>query len=296
MDGLTVEQMPERKLPTMVAAFAGWPDAAESATGAVQYLVKNLPAHKFAEIDPEEFYDFTVVRPETRIDEEGERVIRWPVNEFHHYSPEDESRGMLLFAGTEPSLRWRAFSTIVADFAEQCGVRFVVSLGGMMDAVPHTREPKVTGRASSPDLAQKVEWLGIRDSGYQGPTGIHTSFLDASVKRGMAHASIWGHSPHYVTTTPNPMVSYSLLSRLRSLVEFDAELDELRKAGEAYQAEVNQAIAKQSDVTSYVRRLEQRYDAANASTDEIPSSDDMVQELEDFLKSQQPPTDLGADS
>ena len=296
MDGLIVHQMPEQKLPTMVVAFAGWPDAAESATGAVQYVIENLPAQKFAEIDPEEFYDFTVVRPQTRTDEEGERTIRWPANDFYYYAPEDESRGMLLFVGTEPNLRWRAFSNIMVSVAEQCGVAFVVSLGALLDAVPHTRETRVTGRASSPELSQKVTWLGIGDSGYQGPTGIHTAFMDASVRKGMAHASIWGHTPHYVNRSPNPKVTYALLSRLRSLVDFDPELDELRKTAEAFEAEVSQAIAKKSDVTAYVRRLEQRYDEAHVPTDDIPSPDAMVQELEEFLKSQRPPFGPDADS
>ena len=296
MDGLIVSKMPEQKLPTMVVAFAGWPDAGESATGAVRYLVENLPAQKFAEIDPEEFYDFTVVRPQTRTSEEGDRIISWPANDFYHYAPEDESRGLLLFTGTEPNLRWRAFSDIMVSVAEQCGVQLVVSLGALLDAVPHTRETRVTGRASSPELSQKAEWLGIRDSNYEGPTGIHTSFMDASVKKGLAHASVWGHSPHYVTTSPNPKVSYTLLSRLRSLADFDLELEELRKTGEAFEAEVSQAIAKQADVTAYVRRLEQRYDAAHAPTDDIPSPDAMVQELEEFLKSQRPPSDPAADS
>ena len=291
MDGLIFHEEPEPRLPTMIVAFAGWPDAAESATRAVRHLVEKLPAKKFAEIDPEEFYDFTVVRPQTRQNEKGERELHWPANEFYYYAPEEESKGLALFVGTEPSLRWRAFSNIMLNVAERCRVEFVVSLGALLDEVPHTREPRVTGRASSPELAQKVEWLGIRGSGYQGPTGIHTAFMDACIKQGMSHASLWGHSPHYVTVSPNPKVTYSLLARLRSLVDIEVDLEELRGAGEAYSTKVSRAIAKQVDVMAYVRRLEQRYDEADAQSSDIPSPDAMVQELEDFLRSQQPPAD-----
>ena len=65
MDGLIIHETPQPKLPTMIVAFAGWPDAAESATRAARYLVRKLPAKKFAEIDPEDFYEFTTVRPQT---------------------------------------------------------------------------------------------------------------------------------------------------------------------------------------------------------------------------------------
>ena len=287
MDGLIVHDDPKVKTPTMIVAFAGWPDAAEAATRATRYLVRKLPAKKFAEIDPEEFYDFTVVRPQTRVNRKGERRIKWPTNDFYYFAPEQESRGMILYVGTEPNLRWRAFSNIITSVAEQHGVELVISLGALLDAVPHTREPKITGRASSPLLTSKVEWLGIRNSGYQGPTGIHTAFLDACDRKNLAQASIWGHCPHYVTTSPNPKVSHALLVRLRSLVDFDADLGELQLAGEAFESEVTKSISREQDVSAYVKKLEQRHDSATEDKGDIPSAGDMVEELEEFLRRSQ---------
>lgn len=286
MDGLTVHEEPENSFPTMIVAFAGWPDASESATTAVRFMVRKLSAKKFAEIDPEEFYDFTTTRPRVRLEENGDREITWPGNDFYYHSDEDASKGLILFIGTEPNLKWRTFSEIMLDVADRCGVRMVASLGALNDAVPHTRAPKVSGRASSPELTQKVEGLGVSNSKYEGPTGIHTAFMEASIEAGLEHASLWGHCPHYLTTSPNPKVSESLLNRLGSLIELDVELEELRAAGEAFDAEVTKAIKSQSDITKYVRALEQDYDAAHASSGEIPSPEAMVQELEDFLKSQ----------
>ncbi|MDP7225071.1 MAG: PAC2 family protein [SAR202 cluster bacterium] len=291
MEGLITHEAPDVKLPTMIVAFAGWPDAAEAATRALRYLVRKLPAKKFAEIDPEEFYDFTSVRPQTRINRRGERIIRWPRNDFYYFAPQHQENGLLLYVGTEPNLRWRAFSNIISTVATDHGVKLVVTLGALLDAVPHTREPRVTGRASSPELTEKVKWLGIQNSGYQGPTGIHTAFLDSCNETGLPHASIWGHCPHYVNTSPNPRVSCSMLTKLRSMVDFDVDLHELRLAGDAFETEVSKAIAKQPDVSSYVTRLEQRYDATHPVEEDIPSPDDMVRELEDFLKSQRKPPD-----
>ncbi len=164
MDGLIEHQTLDAKLPTMITAFAGWPDAAEAATRAVRYLVRKLPAKKFAEIDPEEFYDFTVTRPHTRLNRRGQRIIRWPRNDFYHFTDsDDESRNLLLFVGSEPNLRWRAYSNIITEIAVRSRVELVVSLGALLDAVPHTREPRVTGRASSTGLTDKVKWLGIQE-------------------------------------------------------------------------------------------------------------------------------------
>lgn len=288
MDGLIEHEVPQVKLPTMLVAFAGWPDAAEAATRAMRFLVRKLRAKRFAEIDPEEFYDFTHVRPQSRVNRRGERVTRWPQNDLFYYSPSDDSRALLLFVGTEPNLKWRTYSNILTTVAHRHEVELIVSLGALLDAVPHTREPRVTGRASSIELTQKAEWLGIKNSGYQGPTGIHTAFADACTEFGMAQASIWGHCPHYVNSSPDPKVSHALLTRLRSLIDIDVDLEELYIAGNAYQEEVDKAIAKQPDVISYVRRLERRYDEARTVTEEIPSPETMVQELENFLRSQSP--------
>ena len=296
MEGLIYHEVPDLKLPTMVVAFAGWPDAAEGATAAVRHLITKLSAKKFAEIDPEDFFNFTEVRPETRLTEEGERVVIWPVNDFYQVAPVDGRGGILLFVGTEPNLKWKRFSSILLAVAERCRVEFVISLGALMDAVPHTREPLVTGRASSEELAHKVQWLGVSDSGYQGPTGIHTAFMQACIGEGLSHASLWGHSPHYIrnVSTPDYKVSHSLLARLRNLVDFEVDLDELRANGETFQTKVTEALAGQSDITEYVRRLEEQYDAAREPTTEMPSSDVMVEELEQFLKSQRPSSDQQA--
>ena len=49
LDQLVINEYPDLRHPSLVAAFAGWPDAAEVATGAVVYLVRKLNARKSAE-------------------------------------------------------------------------------------------------------------------------------------------------------------------------------------------------------------------------------------------------------
>ena len=287
MDGLIVHETPNTKLSTMVVAFAGWPDAAEAATRAIRYMVRKLPSKKIAEIDPENYYDFTVNRPQTRINRRKDRIIKWPVNEFYSYVPKDNpENGILMYVGTEPNLKWRTFSDTVLEVAKLSGVELIISLGALLDAVPHTREVKITGRASNKELSKKARWLGIRNSGYQGPTGIHSAFAEACAKNHIPHANIWGHCPHYVQTSPNPVTSFALLERLKSLVDIDLDMSELELAGQAFREEISNAIAKQPDVSSYVSRLEHQYDEAKNSQNEMPTGTDMVEEIENFLKSQ----------
>ena len=89
MEDLLIHKDPQDTFPTMIVAFAGWPDASEAATRALKYLVRKLGAKKFGEIDSEGFYDFTMVRPQTRINSDGERIITWPQNDFYFYKNDD---------------------------------------------------------------------------------------------------------------------------------------------------------------------------------------------------------------
>ena len=60
--------------PAVIAAFGGWNDAGEAASGVIDHLVDAYSAELAFAIDPEEFYDFQVNRPTTRL-VDGERIV-----------------------------------------------------------------------------------------------------------------------------------------------------------------------------------------------------------------------------
>lgn len=271
-----------------MTAFAGWPDAHQGATRAVRYLARQLKAERFAEIDPELYYDFTQVRPLTSVTEEGERTVTWPANEFFYAHSDTMPHDFVLFVGVEPNLRWRSFTDAMIAVAEQCGVTIAICLGSLLDAVPHTRETRLSGSATDRRLREALAALGAPNSGYQGPTGITTAFMEASQRRNIPYASIWGHSPHYLESTYNPKVSYALLSKLGQLLGIEFDLASLGSAGATFQQDVQKALANDAELNAYIRRLEQDYDTAfkpQAQT-EMPSAESIVQELEEFLRQQ----------
>ena len=50
--------------PIVLAAFEGWNDAGESASGALTHLLTTWTHALVAATDPEEYYDFQVNRPQ----------------------------------------------------------------------------------------------------------------------------------------------------------------------------------------------------------------------------------------
>ena len=78
MDALRWDERPSLRRPVLVAAFEGWNDAADAASGAADFLAGQWDARAFASIDPEEFYDFTSVRPRVRLVDGVTRHVDWP--------------------------------------------------------------------------------------------------------------------------------------------------------------------------------------------------------------------------
>lgn len=302
MDYLSIHSMPELRDPALVVAFQGWPDAGEVASGALRYLVRNLGATRFAELAPEEFYVFTETRPHSIQVRPGQRTLRWPSNDFYYWANPGGRRDLLLFLGREPNLRWAAYTTAVMELAERCGVTLLVTLGGTYDAVSHHGEVQVTGIGTTPRLRHTLEAVGVSFSQYQGPSSVQTALLDAARRRGVPAASLWGHAPHYIQAVPNVKVCHGVLTRLNALIGLSLDLDELKGASRALEARVDEALAGNDELQSYVSRLDQGLVDEEPPDDladllepaepeeppgEIPSSDVVLRELEEFLRQSQ---------
>ena len=283
MEHLIIHDSLEKKLKHLVIVFSGWADAAEGATSAVKFLQRKLKSHKFAEIDPEEFYDFSQTRPYSSRTRDGKRRIQWPTNEFSYLTDPSADSGVMVFVGVEPNLKWRTYAKTVAKVAKDNGVESVIHIGALLDAVPHTRPVKLSGTASESNLSEFLEGQGIRSSNYQGPTGISSAVMAACIDTGLEYTSIWGHTSHYLQAAPNHRVGSTLLEILLKLLNLSLDLGELKSAAGVFNEEVEKAVAKDEQISSYVTKLEGQYDEAVAAI-EIPDPAELVRDLENFLR------------
>lgn len=283
MENIILDEVPVLRNPYMVGAFRGWPDAAEGASGAVRYLIRKLKAKRFAEIDPEEFFDFTEVRPMTSMRTKYDRELKWPSNRFYYWKNLYGERDLIFFLGIEPNFRWRTFSANVMDLAKRFNVEMLVLLGALMDNVPHTREPRLSGSGNRREPVTKLESMGIHSSNYQGPTGIHSALYEACQKNKLATVSIWGHSPHYVQGVTNPRVSLALLNKLKQFLNIDWDLEDLKLAAASFDEEISKILVTQPEIQSYVQHLEEQYEEG---VTDIASPEVLMKDLEDFLRDQ----------
>ncbi len=268
--------------PVMVAAFEGWNDAGDAATGAVAHLFEVWSAEQVAEIDPEEFYDFQVNRPTVALEDGATRRITWPTTRFSVCHLPASGRDLVLLRGVEPNMRWRGFCEQVLATAVSLGVTEVVTLGALLADSPHTRPVPVSGTSSDPGLSTR---LGLEHSRYEGPTGIVGVLQDACERAGLPSVSFWAAVPHYVAQPPCPKATIALLRRVEDLLDISIPLAELPEQARAWERQVDELAADDSDVAEYIASLEER-----EPEEDLPeaSGEAIAKEFERFLRRQDP--------
>ncbi|WP_370324085.1 PAC2 family protein [Euzebya sp.] len=279
------DHLPTLTRPTLFAAFEGWNDAGEAATGAVDALCEVLDAEDFADIDPEDFFDFQVTRPVVRW-QDDRRVLEWPSNTFSH-ARTGGARDAVLLRGREPNTRWRTFTDDILDLARQLGVTRVVTLGALQVDVPHTRPVPVTGTSSDTEVAAAH---GLRRSSYEGPTGIVGVLHQAAEEAGFEAVSLWVGVPHYLAGTAYQSASLAIARRVAGLLDTDLDLDELADEADAQLSDIAELVAEDDELAEYVTELESRADADHdpLDTDQLPSppvtGEQLAAEFERYLR------------
>jgi hypothetical protein len=264
--------------PILLAAFEGWNDAAEAASGALAHLADVWDAHPIGELDPDDYYDFQVNRPHIAADDgSGGPRITWPTTRFLVARLEN-GRDVVLMRGVEPNMRWRGFCAEILDACRRLGVDTVVTLAALLGDAPHTRPVPVRGTSADPGLREK--W-SLDPSTYEGPTGIVGVFQDACTTAGLSAASFWAAIPYYVAQPPCPKATLALLRRVEDVLDLSLPLGDLPDEARAWQDGVDELAAEDQEVADYVRSLEEAKDTA-----ELPeaSGEAIAKEFERYLR------------
>ncbi|GAB4066644.1 filament polymerization regulator ParJ [Angustibacter speluncae] len=269
---------PQLRDPIVLAAFEGWNDAAEAASGALAHLHEVWDAQPLVAIDPEEYHDFQVTRPQVSLEPDGRRRITWPATRLSWARPAGSDRDVVLVRGIEPSMRWRRYTDEVLGHLVKHDASTLITLGALLADVPHTRPIPVTTTSDDPEL---LERLALQKSTYEGPTGIVGVLQDVATRRGLPALSLWAAVPHYVGQPPSPKAVLALLSRVEELVQLTLPLGDLVEEAEAWEHGVDELASEDEEIAEYVRQLEEAKDAA-----ELPeaSGEAIAREFERYLR------------
>ena len=282
---VNLERRPELERPVLIAAFTGWNDAAEAASVASATLRDSWEAQRFGAFDAEEFFDYQATRPQIKLVEGVTRTMEWPENHLYATASNLEAaggRGAVLLSGPEPSFRWRSFCAAVIELARELNVELVVTMGALLADVPHSRSVSVAANSQDPAL---IEGLGLSASRYEGPTGITGVLHRACAEGGLPSVSFWASVPHYLPAIPSAPAALALLESLSGLLGVEVDTSDLERGATAYQEQVSAAVSQDSDLASYVRMLEDRFDSqVDQGPRNLPTGDDLARELESYLR------------
>ena len=282
---IKLDWRPELDRPILIAGFSGWNDAAEAASVAVDSVSESWEAKAFGTFDGEEFFDYQSTRPQIKLIDGVTRTVEWPENILSATAinlPQLGGRSAILLSGPEPNFRWRSFCDAVVDVAKDFDASLVVTLGALLADVPHSRPVAVAANSQNPALTEK---LGLSSSGYEGPTGITGVLHRVCDDAGIPSVSFWASVPHYLPSVPSAPAALALLGGLATLLDVEVDSSGLESTAGDYQDQISAAVKQDSDLASYVQMLEERYDSQAADDPRnLPTGDDLAQELESFLR------------
>ena len=288
---IDVEQVLERywddiaplRNPVLLVALQGLFDIGSVATSALDWMLKERDYAVVADIDPDPFFDFTQARPEVYNDEDGERQLRWPENEFVVVRYPEGTRDLVVLNGIEPHLAWPTFVDCVIDVVRGLGIELVVSLGAAAEQVPHTRVPFVVGSTTNQDLAAR---LGLTMPRYQGPTGVAGVMLEALDRAAIPNVSLRVGVPHYLMNAEHPKSAAALLQHLQHVLGVPTDHANLVDEISRWQELHDSAVDDDPQALGYITMLERRHDQMTERM--MPTGEDLAAELEAFLRDNEP--------
>jgi proteasome assembly chaperone (PAC2) family protein len=295
---------PELRNPVVVAAFAGWNDAADAATTAVKFLIDRWKPIKFAEIEAEEFYVFTETRPTISARKGVLRAISWPSNHFLSLITPQFERDVILFLGVEPQLKWKTFTSSYLEVCKRFNVSEVLLIGAFLANIPHSMDVPISGFSSNTEMLDRLLEIDVNSSRYEGPTGMVGVLQDSFRRANIPVSSLWAAAPHYLAATPNIKVTAALLTYLNTFLSFDLDLSDIQSDALRFEEQITMLVERDPEASAYVRKLEEQAGELQdhegeqvdeedelhinpdkpSSTGPLPSADSLIRSVEELLR------------
>ncbi len=270
-------QEPRLRDPVAVLAFEGWNDAADAATGVVEFLITTYSEGPFAQLDLEHYMNYQMSRPLVSFDE-GSRQVHWPATGFFEIQLPDHDHDLVAVLGEEPHLRWPSYCREVLTVLRDIGVSRAITFGAFIGQVPHTLPVQIFGSSTEEGFATR---LRVNQSSYEGPTGITGVMHAGLAAEGFEAASLWAAIPHYLAANPSPKATRALIGKLGDVISYRFSTTDLDLEVAEYDERVAEAVAESDDFIDYVRQLEESSELQEISP---ADSEQLVEEIERFLR------------
>lgn len=224
--------------PTNAVLVEGFPGLGLVGKIAIRYLVRQLKAHKFANLYSPHFPYFVLVNKKGNV-----RLLR---GTFYFWKNENGQSDLILFTGDSQSQTIEGQYEIAGrmlDFAQEHGVQTIVTIGGYrMEA---KGKPKVFAAATAQELLDKALRAGAVVSNSGSPiVGTAGLILGLARFKKIGALCLLGETRGYL---PDPLAARSVLEVLKATFDFDVDL-----------AGLNEEIAKAETMVTRLQKIEEK--------------------------------------
>jgi len=224
MDCVTVKYVakkPKLKKPLLIEGLPGIGNVGKLA---VEHLIENINAVKFAELYSKDF------PPQVFINSDG--TVKLVNNEFYYWKAKNkDQRDLVLLTGDYQGLSSNGQYELVEailDVIEDLGVKEMFTLGGY--GLGHEiKEPKVLCATTSTHLVKTMKKYGAvfkKNEPGGGIVGASGLLLGLGKLRGLEGTCFMGETPGYLV---DPKSAKAVLKILAKITKIDLNLSELEK-------------------------------------------------------------------
>ncbi|WP_322612537.1 PAC2 family protein [Dermacoccus abyssi] len=276
---------------TMVVALGGFIDAGFAQKLMSQHILGTLEHTVVASFDLDQLLDYRGRRPVMTFDRD--RFSEYDDPSLVLYRVIDaEGTPFLLLTGPEPDYQWERVAEATRMLASMFGVSLMVSAHGIPMAVPHTRPIGFTRYASNQRYLTENEPLF---GNVQIPASAEGLLHIRLAEAGIDTAGFAVHVPHYLVQVEYGDAAIAALECVTGLTGLAIPAQELAAIAGLHRADIAKQVGENDEVTEVVSGLEQQYDTFTegrrrrsllaAEMNELPSADEIGEELEQFLRS-----------
>ena len=278
-----IKELPDLKNPVLIAGFDGWGNALNVSNAMAAYLIRQLKARHFADLDPDSFYRYDDQRPIVNIEEGYLDTLTPPGGSFYAVASDGNQSDLVILKANEPNLQWFEFVDQLFSLCRKLGVHTIITLGSLYDNVLHT-DRIISAVASTPESLSQLSQKRINSISYRGPSAIHSIIQSEGSKRGFECISLWTHCPYYLQGTTHFGVLSHLGRLLAEIVNFQLDTLDLDTNWETLEEQVNKLIENNSELQSLISNLrKEKVKGSTASLRGTAKSDEKIINLQDFL-------------
>lgn len=278
----------------LVAALTGFTDAGGAVAQLGEYLLDTLDNRVVAEFDTDALLDYRARRPIITFDQD--HLSDYEPQTLRLYLMADElGQRFLYLSGFEPDFQWERFTAAVIELVQRYKVKTTTWVHAIPMPVPHTRPINATVSGNRVEI---IDALSVWKPSTQAPANAMHLIEYRLQQLGHPIAGFVLLVPHYLADTEYPSAALVGLESVSAATGLIFPTDRLREEGRAFAAKIDEQVESNAELARLVSTLEERHDTYMEGTSlrspltdsdgELPSADQIADELERFLAGNRP--------